>query len=266
MAKRGKTIQSAPIETAWADQLTGGEPEPWTNGRGILFLCALLLLWFSSLLWRFTNGETFVAGLIWLFALALWLGLQIYLGRRHLPERFVLVFSTVLQAVLPTALTLVLVWHIVPLRAAAVSIATSTTVTELVAIHALRLAAWGTIAKYLAGQLPRYFMRYASLPDFGFAILASGVAVWMAATGGTSSAAFLWAFSILGIFAFIGAATTMYFGVPGSPVSWRWKDVLAGNEAPTFLPFRWPMNLAPAFCGPAFWLAHGLMFGKLTLS
>lgn len=253
-------------EKPWADQLIRQEPESWASGRGILFLCALLLLWYGSLLWRYTSGEAFVAGSIWLFALNLWFAMQIYLGRRHLPERFALVFSTILQAVLPTVVTLVLVWNIAPLREAAISIAIGTTVTELVAIHALRLAAWGTIAKYLAGQLPLYFMRYASLPDFGFAILASGLAVWMIATSSTSSAAILCGFSILGILAFFGAATTMYFGVPGSPVSWRWKNVLVGDEAPTFLPFRWPMNLAPAFCGPAFWFAHGLMIGKLAFS
>ncbi|MEL6992030.1 MAG: hypothetical protein AAGL92_10670, partial [Pseudomonadota bacterium] len=77
------------------------------------------------------------------------------------------------------------------------------------------------------------------------------------------SATFLIVWSLVGMAAFLGAATTMYFGVPGTVLSFRWAAVRRGEEPPTLLPFRWPMNLAPAFCAPVFWLAHMLLIFKL---
>lgn len=249
----------------WDKQFTQVGPEPWSAGYGILFLSAVMWVWYASLIWRFTTGDETEAATIWLAALAGWLGLQTWFSRKHLPERYSGFFSTILQAVVPTVLTVALVFAVPDLKSASASIVSDVGILELVAVHILRLAAWGTIAKYMEGQLPKYFFQYASLPDFGFAIFAVIVTGWLLVTDSTFPDAFLLFYSFIGAAAFLGAATTMYFGVPGSALSWRWQHAESGKEAPTFLPFRWPMNLAPSFCGPVFWLAHGLLIAKVWI-
>ncbi|MEM1046306.1 MAG: hypothetical protein AAGL24_09150 [Pseudomonadota bacterium] len=242
----------------------GTKHAPWRDGLPILTLCAALWLWLASLAWRYTEGAALAAMIVWLALLMTWLAAQIVLSTRHIPERHAEWFSTILQALVPTGLTIVVVWGWSDLRHAALTIATRASVAELLAVHCLRLAAWGTIAKWKKGELPFYFFLWGSIPDFGFAVLSIGftasVAVGFVHPGDT--ALVIW--SVLGIAAFLGAAVTMYFGVPRSRIAWRWPRVLNGREPSTLLPFRWPMNLAPAYCGPMFWLAHGLLILKVT--
>lgn len=249
----------------WQWQLCTTEPEPWRAGYGILALCVALCFWYFSLVFRFTQGEALLSASMWLIVVVLWLVVQIAIGRAHQPERFVAVCSTILQAMFPTAATLTAVTLLPSLREAVFSIATSVTLVELVAIHTLRLAAWGTIRKHRQGQLPRYFYLFGSLPDFGFAIVAVLFTLILIIDVVRPSNGFLIGWSLLGATVFLGAALGMYFGVPGSALSWRWLRVKRGREAPTLLPFRWPMNLAPAFCGPAFWLAHALLIAKTVM-
>lgn len=248
----------------WQWQLGAREPEPWRAGYAILALCIVLCLWYASLALRFTEGAALSAALIWVFAAAVWLGSQIALAREHLPERFAATFSTIVQAVVPVLATVAAAIVVPSFKDAVLSIASGVTVFELVAIHALRLAAWGTIAKYRQGQLPRYFYRFGSIPDFGFAITAVAFSAALFIGVVLPSDWLLIAWSVVGAVAFLGAATSMYLGVPGSALSARWRYVQEGREAPTLLAFRWPMNLAPAFCGPAFWLAHGLLIVKVA--
>ncbi|MEM9333066.1 MAG: hypothetical protein AAGA53_17215 [Pseudomonadota bacterium] len=248
----------------WAHQLSQHQSEPWANGSGILILSGVLIVWFGSLAFRYTSDAAFSAAMIWLVGLMFWLLFQIKIGRDHLPEKRAFLFPTIFQALSPTLLTVALAFLQPDFQTAVVSVAKGVSIIELVAIHGLRLAAWGTIVKYQQGQLPRYFYRYASLPDFGFAILAIAAFAGLGLTGYPVPDVLLYAFSIVGAAAFLGAAITMYFGVPGTLISHRWPYVKKGEEAPTLLPFRWPMNLAPAFCGPAFWLAHALLVIKIA--
>ncbi|MEM9761259.1 MAG: hypothetical protein AAF968_01895 [Pseudomonadota bacterium] len=251
-------------EKPWQWQLGAREPQPWWAGYPILALCIVLCLWYASLALRFTEGAALPAALIWVFAAAVWLGSQIALAREHLPERFAATFSTIVQAVLPVLATVVAAIVVLSFKDAVLSIASGVTVFELVAIHILRLAAWGTIAKYRQGQLPRYFYRFGSIPNFGFAITATSFSAALFVRAVQPSDWLLIAWSALGAVALLGAAISMYLGVPGSALSSRWRYVQQGREAPALLAFRWPMNLAPAFCGPAFWLAHGLLIVKVA--
>lgn len=239
-------------------------PESWRAGAGIVALCGALCLWFLTLAVRFTDDDALAAALVWLVLVVVWLGSQIALARTRVLERHAGAFTTIWQAILPTAATVFAAFAVPSFRDAAVSVATGVGVAELVAIHTLRLAAWGTIRKYRQRQLPRYFYRFGSLPDFGFAVLAAAFALALAVEAVEPSGAFLIMWNLVGAAAFLGAAVTMYFGVPGSVLSIRWHAVENGREAPTLLPFRWPMNLAPAFCGPAFWIAHALLIVKVV--
>ena len=254
---------SASRSKPWHPLLTQSGPEPWASGRGILVLSGVMIAWFASLITRFVSGAEAQAAFLWLGGLTVWLVIQAHISRNHLPERYAFAFSTILQAIVPTLATLGLFVWVPALNGAALQAVAGVGVTELVAIHILRLAAWGTIAKYQKGHLPRYFYLFGSIPDLGFAVFAMLVTGWIVFLGGTLSGGFLLAYSFVGAAVFLGAATTMYFGVPGSGLSWRWNRVLRGDEAPTLLPFRWPMNLAPAFCGGAFWLAHALLVAKV---
>lgn len=251
------------MQRPWDWQLGATEPEPWKAGFGVVAFCAALGFWYLSLALRFTEGAALSAALIWLVALVLWLALQITLARDHAPERHAGRFSTLLQAVSPALATLGAAVLAPGLGEAARSVAAQVAVAELVAIHTLRLAAWGTVRKHREGQLPRYFYLYGSIPDFGFAVFAVFVTLALLIDLAPVPDWFLVAWSVVGMAAFLGAAVTMYFGVPGSALSYRWPRVQQGREAPTLLPFRWPMNLAPAFCGPAFWLAHALLIVKM---
>lgn len=240
------------------------EPAPWREGAPILTLCVTLWIWFASLAMRFTGGGEAIAAAVWLALAALWLLWQVALARAHAPERYAGWFSTIVQAVAPVTATLLLAALWSDLGAAARSIAQGADVTELLAIHILRLAAWGTVVKWRRGELPGYFFYFGSVPDFGFAVLslAATGAVGLGLVDPSHQALIVW--SLIGAAAFLGAAITMYFGAPRSPIAWRWERARRGEEPPTLLPFRWPMNLAPAFCGPMFWLAHGLMVVKLV--
>ena len=256
-------MQTDSLSSPWAHHLTATGPAPWREGFPILTLCAMLWLWLISLVLRFLEGDLAQAGLTVSGLIALWFGLQLILMRRGVIERATPVFSSILQALTPTFL--VATWALATPTGHAVttSIAEQVTILELVAIHILRLAAWGTVKKYQDRQLPRYFFLFGSIPDFGFAIgavLLTGL-IWYGIY--MPGAAELMVWSIVGMAAFLGAATAMYFGVSGNILSLRWHAVERGLEPPTLLPFRWPMNLAPAFCAPVFWLAHLLMIFKL---
>lgn len=242
-----------------------GQLASWAEGTGILILCGTLLLWFLSLALRYTDGQELVASMVWLSCAVGWLLVQIAVARQFLPERAANSFSTLLQALIPTLATITFAVSSPVFRGAVIEIASSVTTLELVAIHALRLAAWGTVRKYQEGSLPRYFFLFGSIPDFGFAVLSVLLTLGLAFGLVAANAAFFLWWSGLGAAVFLGAAISMYFGVPGSPLSWRWERVKSGVEPPTLLPFRWPMNLAPAFCGPAFWLAHALLVVKVVL-
>ncbi|MEM9168769.1 MAG: hypothetical protein AAGC56_03870, partial [Pseudomonadota bacterium] len=243
----------------------GAPNERWTAGAPLLGLCAALWGWWTTLAWRFLDGPEFAAGALWLAAAAVWLGAQIVAARLRLPERFAGVFSTAVQALVPVLATAGAVAISEPLRGAVMRLAASVSTTELIAIHVLRLAAWGTIKKYRAGLLPRYFFLSGSIPDFAFAVSAVALTAFVITQGAVLSDTGLLIWNAVGVLVFLGAAVTMYFGAPKSPLGWRWRRVVAGREASTLAPFRWPMNLAPAFCAPLFWLAHGLFVIKLLV-
>ncbi|MEM8775409.1 MAG: hypothetical protein AAGF53_10270 [Pseudomonadota bacterium] len=246
----------------WQSQLEGNK-EPWRAGTPILVLCASLWIWFLSLGLRFLPNEAGNAYWSWLGLAALWLVAQTALARNHAPEKYTGYFSTILQAAIPTAATLVAVFASQDSMIAVRAIAEQASILELIAIHILRLAAWGTIEKYINKQLPRYFFIFGSAPDFFFAISAVVLTTVIWAGLYIPREIIVLGWSFLGIVVFLGAACTMYWGVPKGVFAFRWKCVEAGLEPPTLLPFRWPMNLAPAFCAPMFWLAHALMIFKI---
>lgn len=247
----------------WQSQLSPEAPEALSAGRGILILSSILLLWLVSIILRFAPPESVAAGLVWLATLTGWFVLQIAVSRRHIPEKYLPYFSTLIQVAIPLVTTGLAAFLLPDFRNAVVGIATAISLAELSAIQILRLAAWGTIAKYQAQQLPKYFFLAGSVPDFLFAISAIVVTYVVLADAAALSkqSLILWSFS--GIVVFFGAGATMYFGVKNSRLGFRWKNVKTGIEPPTLLPFRWPMNLAPAFCVPLFILAHQLMIVRL---
>ena len=256
-------MQSKSPLTPWAAQLDRSGPDSLRSGGPILTLCAVLWLWLTSFIWRFLEEDLQPVGFGVSAALALWFILQLFLMRRGGIERGTFAFTSILQALTPTLLIAFWVLGTDTGRILATLIAQQVTILELVGLHMLRLAAWGTVKKYRQKQLPRYFFLFGSIPDFAFAIGAVALTGLIWAGVFNPSATFLIVWSLVGMAAFLGAATTMYFGVPGTVLSFRWAAVERGEEPPTLLPFRWPMNLAPAFCAPVFWLAHMLLIFKL---
>ncbi len=244
----------------------GNIPEAWSAGAGILLLCAVEWGWFASLSARFTSGAARTGASVWLVLALAWLGLNIVLSRRHVPEAYTRWFPTIVQALALVGLSVALALCWSPLSAALRSVAQQVTVVELIGFHGLRLAAWGTVRKWRQGQLPTYFLLAGSVPDLLFAVQAVAVAALLAAGVITMSGTLLIIWSVLGFVAFLGAAVTMNFGVPGSSISIRWSHVRAGRESDTYLPFRWPMNLAPAFTTSLFTLAHVLAITKSLVS
>ena len=249
----------------YPDYLRLEKPAPWRAGIGLTILSSLLWLWYLSLILRFLNGSEAIAASIWLAILIGAFPFYVTIARLHLPERSApfLPLPTMVQSTLfpgMFSLGLALIWS--DLGDAAVSVAHSVTATELVAIHILRLAAWGTIKKWMEGKLPNYFLYWGSIPDFGFAILSIFATLAMLTGLIEPSPNDLIVWTIIGLAAWIGAGVTMNFGVPGGPWSWRWKYVEQGLEPPTLLPFRWPMNLAPAYVSGFFYVAHFLLLLK----
>lgn len=254
------------VNPPWHMQMDPARREPMSAGTGILILSGALLIWLLSLVMRFAEGDAVAAGLTWCLALFLWLTLQVAIARTHVLERVAFLFPTLLQVAAPLIATVIAAFAWPSFGKAMSDVASGVSYLELVAIHALRLAAWGTVAKYRKQQLPRYFFHYGSIPDFAFALLsiALGFLMWMDILVANQSVLVVW--SVLGIAVFFGAGISMYFGVETGILGWRWKYVVAKAEPPTLLPFRWPMNLAPAFCVPIFILAHQMMLAKVALS
>lgn len=242
----------------WQSQLSSQAREPLAAGRGILILSALLLVWLLSLIVRFAPPEGITAALVWWAGLTCWLLLQISVSRSHALERYAVFFPTLIQVAVPLVATGLANIFIPSFREAIAGIGSEISIVELTGIHILRLAAWGTIAKYRAQQLPRYFFLAGSVPDFIFAVSAAVLTLVLWTEIVTPSSFFLTFWSVLGIVVFFGAGVTMYFGVKNSLLGFRWTNVEKGTEPPTLLPFRWPMNLAPSFCVPVFILAHQL--------
>lgn len=257
-------MQTYSHSAPWARQLLSTGPAQWREGFPISALCAMLWLWLVSLAMRFLEDGAAQAGLMISAALAIWFGLQTFLMRHGTIERGAPFFSTIWQAMIPTLL--IGGWALTTPtgRDVATTLAQHVTVLELVAIHMLRLAAWGTVKKYQDQQLPRYFFLFGSIPDFAFAIGAVALTGLIWAGIYAPSPTVLVAWSVIGMVAFLGAATTMYFGVSNNVLSIRWAAVERGEAPPTLLPFRWPTNLAPSFCAPVFWLAHLLLIFKLV--
>ncbi|MEO1344856.1 MAG: hypothetical protein AAFV74_11925 [Pseudomonadota bacterium] len=256
-------MQTTSPKAPRAAQLDRSGPGRLRSGGPILTLCAVLWLWLTSLVWRFLEPDLQPVSFGVSVALALWFIAQVILMRRGVVERGAFAFTSILQALTPTLLIAFWVLGTDTGRMLATLIAQRVTIFEMVSLHMLRLAAWGTVKKYRQKQLPRYFFLFGSIPDFAFAIGAVALTGLIWAGVFNLSAMFLIVWSLVGMAAFLGAATTMYFGVPGTVLSFRWAAVERGEEPPTLLPFRWPMSLAPAFCAPVFWLAHMLLIFKL---
>ena len=187
---------------------------------------------------------------------ALWAGLlsrladpgdaHVAIARTHVLERVAFLFPTLLQVAAPLVATVIAAFAWPGFGKAMSDVARGVSSLELVAIHALRLAAWGTVAKHRKQQLPRCFFHYGAIPDFAFALrsIALGFLMWMDIVVPSQSVLVVW--SVLGIAGFFRSGISMYFGVETGILGWRWKYVVAKAEPPTLRPPLWGTEISLA--------------------
>ena len=125
---------------------------------------------------------------------------------------------------------------------------------QLVAFHAMRILAIGTVVKYVQGHLPLHFIVLGSTPDLVFAVSAIALLVLHTAV----SPEFLLVWHIVGSLVFFGAGISMFFSVP-SPLR------IFHSQPDTRIVFTFPMVLAPNFTVPLFILAHLFAVAKLVV-
>ena len=140
------------------------------------------------------------------------------------------------------------------LREGVLMAAANTSDLQLISIHILRIAAIGTLVKYVQGEFPLHFIVLGAMPDFVFAVSAIVLAIWSA--GGPLPQELLIAWHATGFLLFFGAGLTMFFSVP-SPLR------ITRAKPDTSIAFRYPMALAPNFTVPLFMLAHLFALTKL---
>ena len=141
------------------------------------------------------------------------------------------------------------------LRAALLAFAARTPLERLHRVHAVRVLAAGTIAKWWAGALPGHFILPVGIPDFvvGASALA---AARLAASDPTRFRGLLIGWNALGAVVLLIAPPLIQLSQPG-PLHW----VTTGPTTDEVLGF--PMSLVPTLIAPLFIALHLVAIARL---
>lgn len=142
------------------------------------------------------------------------------------------------------------------LRSAASKVVESLPVRWLVSVHALRITALGTIAKYLNGELPGHFILPVGFPDFAIGLTALPLALW-ASPRSAAGRRLLIGWSVFGAAIFVYAGFALHFSVP-TPI----QVFFSGPTTEEI--FLFPLALVPTFLVPFFIGLHLAVLWKLA--
>lgn len=141
------------------------------------------------------------------------------------------------------------------LRAAVGGLIRSAPLHWLIGIHALRLAAIGSIFKMFAGELPAHFIVPVGVPDFLIGLGALVLARRMA-RGATVPTRVVWSWNLLGVLPFVPAPVLLHLSMPGP------LNFLHGTPT-TVEVFEFPMALVPTVLVPVMLMLHGAIWWRL---
>ena len=156
---------------------------------------------------------------------------------------------------IPAAVTILWIAVSPSLRNAVLSVVEQTPLHRIIAIQGLRIAAVGTIAKYVSGKLPAHFILPVGVPNLAIGIsavvigylLSKGIAIPRRALVG---------WNILGIGVFLLATPLAHLSMPG-PM----QVYFTGSTTKEV--FLFPMALVPTFMAPMLILLHTATIWKL---
>lgn len=223
----------------------------------IVWLGLIELAWIGYWLLSGDNKTATFVGITvtWIVAMLGWLALVIHSGSRG----FFLKLSWALSNLVGVGIVVMFaatVFFLIPNAWLGVlSAARTTSDSQLIAIHILRLLAIGTVVKFIHGELPLHFVILGSLPDFLFAV--SALVLVVVGTSGLPDS-LLVAWHVIGFSLFLGAGVSMFFSVP-SPLR------MYHSKPDASLVFQFPMVLAPNFTVPLFMIAHLFALSKLMV-
>jgi len=126
----------------------------------------------------------------------------------------------------------------------------------LLGVHALRIGAIGTIAKYLAGEFPGHFILPVAVPDLLIGVTALPLARW-ASPEHPVTRRLLIGWNLLGALLFAYAGLALHFSVPG-PLQF----FTSGPTTEAI--FRFPLALVPTFLVPFFVGVHVATLWRLV--
>ncbi|MCH7685216.1 MAG: hypothetical protein IH899_00795 [Planctomycetes bacterium] len=156
---------------------------------------------------------------------------------------------------IPAAVTMLWIAVSPSLRNAVLSVVEQTPLHRIIAIQGLRIAAVGTIAKYLSGKLPAHFILPVAIPDLAIGISAVVIG-YLLSRGMTIPRRVLVGWNILGIAVFLLAPLLMHLSMPG-PMQVYFSGPTTEEV------FLFPMALVPTFMAPMLILLHAATIWKL---
>jgi hypothetical protein len=225
---------------------------------------ALGAFWLWLAAGSFRNRRIGPSGLwwviIWLGALGAW-GLatsHLAISGDYKTQAFYRLLPGLWLPLVPIVLTVLLLFASISLRRALLTIALQHT-RAMVLIHALRIAALGSLYKTYIGVFPAFFAYFVGLPDllFGLSALALGLSSKLDALG--PRAVIAW--NLVGIAVILPAPILIQLGLPGP--FYTFTSLPDGRAL-----FEYPMVLAPtlvvtffitmnAIHAAAIWLERG---------
>lgn len=156
---------------------------------------------------------------------------------------------------IPAAVTMLWIAVSPSLRNAVLAVIEQTPLHRIIYIQGLRIAAVGTIAKYMSGKLPAHFILPVGIPDLAIGISAVVIG-YLLSKGTTIPRRVLVGWNILGIAVFLLAPLLMHLSMPG-PMQVYFTGPTTEEV------FLFPMALVPTFMAPMLILLHAATIWKL---
>jgi hypothetical protein len=157
---------------------------------------------------------------------------------------------------IPAVVTMLWIAVSPTLRNAVLAVVEQTPLHRIVYIQGLRIAAVGTIAKYLSGKLPAHFILPVGIPDLAIGISAVVIG-YLLSKGTILPRRVLVGWNILGIAVFLLAPLLMHLSMPG-PMQVYFTGPTTEEV------FLFPMALVPTFMAPMLILLHVAAIWKLV--
>jgi hypothetical protein len=156
---------------------------------------------------------------------------------------------------IPAAVTMLWIAVSPSVRNALLAVVEQTPLHRIIYIQALRVAAVGTIAKYVSGELPAHFILPVAIPDLAIGISAVVIG-YLLSKGMAIPRRVLVGWNIFGIVVFLLAPPLIHISMPG-PM----RVYFSGPTTEEV--FLFPMALVPTFMAPMLILLHAATIWKL---